>query len=433
MHGTQGNKALMPVRALVITSTPPLVPRRDVEGHYKRLKIFMGAVGAVADQVDVVHLVSQDDIMANQNGEALNVVQSSYWGFPVSATLVAQRTRPKTFYTYYVKGIFSASEQPPFFGASGEQQAAALADILDRDYDLVFVHYLAAMCALLRTRRRCRNVVFDLGDVEHRVRIRASLQPPVEPGKLLSLAHVPAILAAERMGVARSRLTFVCSETDRGKLRQLGISRGVTVVPNAIHIPSARPGVPREPILLYLGDYGYDPNREAAERLATRILPRVRQDVPGARLLLAGKRAERLSRAVAAEPGVERLGFVEDLDQLYARTRVVCCPLINGGGTRLKLIEGAAHGKPLVSTRVGAEGLDFADGSEVLLRDDDSGFAEACVRLIQDEALCQRLGDAAREKMRQDYEADRVQEQVTRLLQGVIGRRGTDVASRAAG
>jgi glycosyltransferase involved in cell wall biosynthesis len=421
----------MPVRALVITSTVPPVAKRDVEGYYKRLSVFMGAIGSVADQVEVVHLVPQDVITANPDATTLNHIQERYWGFPVSVRMIERRERDKTFFNYYVRGIFSAAEQPWFSGSPRAEQTALLRDILGQGHDLVFIHRFTAMCALLRTRRRNGNVVFDLDDVEHRVRLRAGLQQPIQPGKLLTLAHVPAVLAAERLGAARSQLTFVCSETDRRKLRKLGIARGVTVVPNAVPMPSVPMGMTREPNILFIGDYGYEPNKEAAERLATRILPRIRQGVPDARLLLVGKRAERLSRAVAAEPGVECLGFVEDLDGLYARIRVVCCPIINGGGTRLKLIEGAAYGRPLVSTRVGAEGLAFDDGVEILLADDDAGLASACERLMHDDALCERIGDAARRRALQDYRADHIKQQVARLLQGVVDRGRTGANPRA--
>lgn len=123
---------------------------------------------------------------------------------------------------------------------------------------MVFVHRSPAMCALLRTGWRGR-VVFDIEDVEHRTKLRAALEPPVRPGKLPSLAQVPAALAAERVGSARSRLTFVCSETERRTLRRLGIARGVTVVPNTPEVPDAPPPLPAEPTLLFTRDYGYDP------------------------------------------------------------------------------------------------------------------------------------------------------------------------------
>lgn len=407
-------------KALVITSTSPPVAGRDVEGHYKRLRLLMGAVGAVADRVEVLHLVPRRVMDAHPDPTELNRSQTAYWGFPVSATLVAWREREETILNHHVKGIFTASRQEKFFGPSGERQAAAVAQALDRGPDLVFVHRLPAMCAFLRTGRRARAVAFDIDDVEHRMKLRAALHPPLRPGKLFSLAQVPAVFAAERAAVARSRLTFVCSETDRQGLRRLGLSRGVTVVPNAVEVPDAPPPLPAEPTLLFMGDYGYDPNREAAERGAARILPAVRRRVPDAKLLIAGKRTERLDRAALAGPGVECLGFVEDLGRLYARARAICCPISNGGGTRVKLIEGAAYGRPLVSTHVGAEGLGFADGREILLADGDDDLAAGCARVLADDALCHALGAAARDKARAEYDAGRIQDRVAGLLRGVM-------------
>ncbi len=407
------------MKTLVVTSAAPPAAKRDVEGYYKRLRVFMGAIGSVADRIEILHCVPRGVISANSDPAALRRGQEAYWGFPVFPGLIERRERAKTFRNYYLRGILSAAEQPWFAGSLDAQNTAALGAALDEGHDLVFVHRFGAMCAVLGTGRRVHGMVFDLDDVEHRVRLRAAVQPPTQPGKLLSLAHVPAIVAAERAGVARSRLTFVCSEKDRRKLRQLGMIRGVTVVPNAVPMPSAAPGTAQEPNVLFIGDYGYEPNKEAAERLATGILPKLRQTVPEARLLLAGKHAERLG-GVAAAPGVDCLGFVEELGQLYARTKVVCCPLRNGGGTRLKLIEGAAYARPLVSTRVGAEGLAFADGIEILLHDDDTGLAQACERLLRDDALCQTIGEAARQKALRDYRADNVQEQVAHLLRGAI-------------
>jgi glycosyltransferase involved in cell wall biosynthesis len=380
----------------------------------------MRAIGAVADKVDTLHFVPDQVVAANADAEALNRGQERYWGFPVSARLIARGDRDKSFANYYLKGVLSAAEQPPFYGVAGREQRAILSEMLDRRYDLVFVHRMAAMCAYLATGHRGDNTVFDLDDVEHRVRLRASLQPPMQPGKLLALSHVPAIYWAERAGAARSRLTFVCSEADRRKLQRLGIARGVAVVPNAVHMPSAPPPLTEEPTLLYLGDYGYEPNREAGERAATRILPLVRRAIPGTRLLLGGKRPERLSGAAMAEPGVECLGFIDDIADLYARGRVVCCPLLNGGGTRVKLVEAAAFRKPIVSTRVGAEGLDFVDSESILLADDDDTIAAACVRLLRDDAECERIGEAARQRARRDYEAGEIEGRLAGLLRGVM-------------
>jgi glycosyltransferase involved in cell wall biosynthesis len=78
--------------------------------------------------------------------------------------------------------------------------------------------------------------------------------------------------------------------------------------------------------------------------------------------------------------------------------------LLRGGGTRIKIIEAAAYGKPIAATRLGAEGLDMRDGHELLLRDDPESFAQACIQLLSDFALCERLGHAAYESVIRHYD-----------------------------
>jgi glycosyltransferase involved in cell wall biosynthesis len=112
-------------------------------------------------------------------------------------------------------------------------------------------------------------------------------------------------------------------------------------------------------------------------------------------LIIAGLVPERIRGYHAGVPGVEFTGFVDDLEALYQRARVICAPILVGGGTRVKIIEAAAFGKAIVATRVGVEGLDMRDGVELLVRDDPDSFAEACLQLLDDAVLCERLGRAA--------------------------------------
>jgi glycosyltransferase involved in cell wall biosynthesis len=305
--------------------------------------------------------------------------------------------------------MLRVQEQPPIHSFAGPEQAQAVAALLDEGgWDALFVHRLPAMAALLRAARRPPVTFFDLDDVEDRVLARRSLLPPIWPGKLAYLAHVPALLAAELRGAALARLTFVCSDLDRARMARLSRRGQFVAVPNAVAVPPEPPPLPAAPTLLFLGACDYPPNAAAAERLATRIMPLLRQAVPDARALIAGRDSDRLPSAANPGPGVEHLGFVPDLDSLYAWSRVVCCPIETGGGTRVKLVEAAAYARPMVSTRIGAEGLAFADGSEILLRDSDAEIADACARLLRDPAECARLGQAGRQRMRALYDAAQI-------------------------
>jgi glycosyltransferase involved in cell wall biosynthesis len=110
--------------------------------------------------------------------------------------------------------------------------------------------------------------------------------------------------------------------------------------------------------------------------------------------------------------------FVDDLNTLYGKTQIVCCPIRTGGGTRIKIIEAASYGKPVVSTRVGAEGLEFEDGTEILLRDEPHQFA--------DEALRSRIGQAARAKATKLYDRRNVIGLIQREIFGSLDATRTD-------
>jgi glycosyltransferase involved in cell wall biosynthesis len=404
------------MRALVITHEFPPVRGLDVHGVYQRLRLFMGAIGKLGATVDILHLVPDTIVAAHPDAALLDRAQSEYWGHPVSITLIPHRTHTTTFYNHYISGIFHAFEQPLFFPFGGDEQASAVGAHLDRDPDIVLVQGARAMSPVLRSGRSVRNLFFDVNDLEHRARLRWILQPPFRPGKIAYAAQLPALLRAEQRAAAMSRLVFVCSEVDRAYLAKFRIARNVAVVPNAVTMPATPPRRTTEPTIAFIGVGSYGPNFEAAERLVTRIMPLVRRRLPDARLLIAGKGSDALPSARSHPAGVEYLGFVDDLADFYARSRVFCCPLVNGGGTRVKLIEAAAYAMPMVSTRIGAEGLSLVDDQEILLREDDDALADACVRLLQDDDLCLRLGTAARQKVMQLYDAEMIRDGIVELM-----------------
>ncbi len=376
--------------------------------------MFAKALGMLSSSMDLVCFAVSDEIArcdTNQLGHNL----SQEWGCQVNVTLIPVRQREETAWQHYGAGITAISKQPGYHHYAGHSQIRAIAQQLGKQPDVVFVFGLSAMVALLCTKERPAQMFFDLNDIEHKMRLRAAMTPPFWLGKAIYCTHIPAILAAELQAAHQSRATFVCSDNDARHLRRLGFGRSVTVVPNALPMPEQPPGLVASPTLMFIGSYVYQPNRDAAHRLLTRIWPMVRAKAPQARLIIAGRGGDQIPGAADAA-GVEFTGFVDDLAALYARTRIVLCPIATGGGTRIKLIEAASYGRPIVSTRIGAEGLDLGDGTEILLRDNDSDFADACLRLLQDDYQCIQLGTAARAKAASYYEVGQVEMHIQNLF-----------------
>ena len=405
-------------RSLVITKVSPIPSPDTTYGGGKRMELFLSAIRSFSDEVEVAYFARQDEIAALGLRAHHEATLSAAWGLPVRLNPVPTRHRAKTAWNHYGAGALSVWQQDDYYDFTGPEQLTRVAESLARGPDLVLASGLLAMGALIRARIRPRRFFLDLENIEHKTRLRATFAPPFWPGKLLYTTHIPSILLAERRAAKMAEATFVCSELERRYLQRLGMGRNVEVIPNGLPIPpSPAPPAP-EPTVLYLGTYGYQPNCDAADRLIKQIWPLIRAQMPEARLLIAGKGPERIASFGSAPPGVTFTGFVEDLDQLYAESRVIVCPITVGGGTRLKLVEAASYGRPMVSTQVGAEGLDFEADREILLRDDDAGFAEACVLLLRDEAACTRLGEAARAKMKARYGAAEVAARITQVMQG---------------
>jgi glycosyltransferase involved in cell wall biosynthesis len=182
---------------------------------------------------------------------------------------------------------------------------------------------------------------------------------------------------------------------------------GVSCIPNAIDVPPGIEPYSLQPTILFLGSYQYSPNADAADRLISRIWPKIRS-ATAARLVIAGSSPHLIKSFASAPASVEFPGIVQDLQQLYRDTRIVCCPITRGGGTRLKLVEAAAYGRAIVSTRIGAEGLALQNEQDILVRDSDDAIADACIRLLADPELCQQLGRGAHLAARQNYDARQV-------------------------
>jgi hypothetical protein len=149
--------------------------------------------------------------------------------------------------------------------------------------------------------------------------------------------------------------------------------------------------------------------------LARKVLPRVREEVESFALQVTGSCCDQ----VAPVEGVELAGFVPDLADLYATARFVVCPVFGGTGQQIKIAEAMAHGVPVVALRQAAEASPLEHGISGWVADDAAGFAEGMVRLWQDRELCRRMGEAAREAIKEIYSRKQLPQTLSELLKGV--------------
>jgi len=139
---------------------------------------------------------------------------------------------------------------------------------------------------------------------------------------------------------------------------------------------------------VFVGSYDYEPNAEAARRIDEAIAPRL----PDVEFLLVGR-----DPPATTAPNVTELGFVEELSSVLAAADIGICPLRRGSGTKLKVMDYLAAGLPIVTTTVGAAGIDLVDGESALICDDDAAFAAAIETIVSSPDIAERLSRASTE------------------------------------
>jgi glycosyltransferase involved in cell wall biosynthesis len=225
-------------------------------------------------------------------------------------------------------------------------------------------------------------------------------------------AEADAFKALGRQYLPRFDLLLAASAGEARRLVDRAGDAAIAVIPNVAPVRAA--GTPRTRItqgqrnILFVGNMGYLPNIDAAMWFAGRIWPSLRPALPfPARFVIAGTGAPREVTQLGRRPGIALAGPFEDPGRLYRRAALAVVPIRAGGGTRIKLLESATHGVPIVATRLGAEGTGFRSGQELLLADNEQDFASSCARLLIDTKLASRLAAGARRKVERDYAAAR--------------------------
>jgi len=280
-------------------------------------------------------------------------------------------------------------------------------------FDLIQVEWLE-LGRYLPTIRACAPrtpILYDAHNAEVAIQHRAwqsdRLIPSRWPVAAYSWVQVPRVARFEAQVCRQADAVTCVSATDAATLSQalpglapMIISNGIDLADYGFTLPAAA----TDPILTFTGKMDYRPNVDAALWFAREILPLIRSQRPAARFEVVGQKPPPVLSALNGQEGVAVLGAVDDVRPHIARGSVYVAPLRMGGGTRFKLLEAMALGRPIVSTTIGAEGFAVQPGRELLLADSPADFARAVLQVLADAGLAQQLAHSGRAFVEATYD-----------------------------
>ena len=280
-----------------------------------------------------------------------------------------------------------------------------------------------------------RPIICDHHNVESAL-LRARAQQERGVLRRSYLLHQTALLKREETKwCERVDLNLAVSSKDREVLLRGSPGARVTVVPNGVDTTTFQPTYDGDNGIVFVGGRTWFPNRDGMEYFAHRILPLIRERMGPVPVCWVGRASQPVAEHYWKAFGIRLTGFVDDIRPFVQPAACFIVPLRVGGGTRLKILDAWAMGKAVVSTSLGCEGLDAHDGENILVRDDDTGFAEAVRRVLEDKQLRLRLGRAGRATVEEAYDWDvvgrRMLGEFRQLLRDSQATERSDPRSRA--
>jgi glycosyltransferase involved in cell wall biosynthesis len=298
---------------------------------------------------------------------------------------------------------------------TGELRGAIEAWCGTQPYRIVHVSrlYLAGLAApWVEARARARRLVLDC-DEDDAAAYRRIARMQDRGGHSLAAAWSRAEAAGyERLAphwLPQFDLVLAASPSEARSLYGRAGGRPVIFIPNTVAAaPPRRRSNRRRRVrtIIFVGTMGYAPNADGIAWFATRVWPRLRREVPfPVRLMIVGADPPATVARFDARCDMMVTGEVGDVGPFYDAADLVIVPLRAGGGTRIKLLEAAARGVPVVSTRFGAMGTSLQDGRDLLIADDAASFARACAAMLSHEPMALAMAARARGLIRLDYAA----------------------------
>lgn len=205
------------------------------------------------------------------------------------------------------------------------------------------------------------------------------------------------------------------SADDRNFFRDLGIKTRIELIPIALPEVDTKSDY-SSTSFFHLGSMNWKPNREAVQQLFNHIFPKIQAELPHAQLKIAGSFMSEFSMENLPN-NTEIIGFVADSDLFYKEQGIFLCPIHSGSGVRIKILEAMNVGSPIITTKMGAEGL--ISDAPVIIAEDDQEFVQSAIDLYRNEERREDLGKKSKQYIRTNYSIQAVAQKINEFLRSI--------------
>jgi sugar transferase (PEP-CTERM/EpsH1 system associated) len=297
----------------------------------------------------------------------------------------------------------------PLLNYTAREMTEAVARVLENDFDLVQVESIHLMNYLpaIRRARKPPLVICDWHNIESELMRRYSEQEESAGRRVYARRTARLMRAFEQRALSEFDAHIAVSERDAAALRAINPAAKVFVIENGVdseHYSSDKYTPGNAHRLVFVGSMDYHGNVEGVVKFARHVWPSIRQREPELIFTIVGKDPAPAVRDLTSIKGIEVTGSVADVRPYYREAIAAIVPLNVGGGSRLKILEAMAAGVPVVSTTLGAEGLDVRDGEHILLADDDDRLTKAILDLLNDQPLRTKIIAGGRALVAEHYD-----------------------------
>ncbi len=231
------------------------------------------------------------------------------------------------------------------------------------------------------------------------------------PRRLYFRREAAKLQRLERLRCPEMAVNFTVSDLDAARLREIAPAARTCVIDNGVDVEYFRPGSSGRPEvggLVFAGTLNWYPNREAVRYFLSEIWPALLTEDPGRRMMFVGRDPPPELHAATRDPRISVTGRVEDVRPYFDAASIYVCPIRDGGGTRLKILDALAMAKPVVATGLAVEGLEVLEDDHYLRAETPAEFVAQVRRLERDASLRRRLGQAGRDLVVRRYAWDAV-------------------------